>query len=121
MKMKHWQDAANLVLGLWLAISPWLIGYEAEAAATSNAVVVGVLVMAFASLEFFKVAAWEEWTSFGLGVWLAMSPWLLGFNGTIVAMYNALVVGVIIAALALWTLGTDRDIGGWWSKTTRTQ
>ena len=47
-----------------------------------------------------------------LGVWLAISPWLLGFNGFGAAMWNVLIVGIVVAVLALWTLGTDKDIGG---------
>lgn len=30
-------------------------------------------------------------------------------------MVNAVIVGALIAAMALWALGTDRDIGGWFS------
>ena len=40
---------------------------------------------------------------------------LLGFSALQVAMLNAVAVGVVIADLALWALGTDRDIGGWFS------
>lgn len=116
MKMKHWQDPLNLVLGLWLAASPWVLGYQAEITPTYNAVIVGAPIAVLALLELFKVTAWEEWTSFALGVWLAMSPWLLGFSGIAAAMSNALVVGIAVAALALWALGTDKDIGGWWSE-----
>lgn len=117
-KMKHWQDPINLILGLWLVASPWILGYDAENTATSNAVVVGVLIAALAALELFKLTAWEEWSSFALGVWLAISPWILGFNTLTVAMSNALIVGVAVAALALWALGTDKDIGGWWTPAT---
>ena len=59
--------------------------------------------------------AWEEWTNVVLGVWLAISPWVLGFSSHFAAMVNAVIVGVVVAALALWALGTDKDIGGWWS------
>jgi hypothetical protein len=114
-KMKHWQDPLNLVLGLWMIVSPWVLAYQAESAATTNAVVLGVLIAVLAALELFNVAAWEEWTNFVLGIWLAVSPWLLGFSATTAAMANALVVGIVVAALAIWALGTDKDIGGWWS------
>jgi hypothetical protein len=30
-------------------------------------------------------------------------------------MLNAVIVGVVVLALAIWALGTDKDIGGWWS------
>ena len=34
-------------------------------------------------------------------------------SGLEAAMVNAVVAGVVVAALAIWALGTDRDIGGW--------
>lgn len=114
-KMKHWQDPLNLVLGIWMIVSPWALAYQDETNAMQNALFVGVLVAALAAIELFKVQAWEEWTNFALGIWLAMSPWLLGFSGIVLATYNALIVGIAIAALALWALGTDKDIGGWWT------
>lgn len=119
-KMKHWQDPLNLVLGLWMIASPWALAYQSEATAMANALIVGGLVVILAALEVFKLKAWEEWTSFALGLWLAMSPWVLGFDVVVIAMANALIVGLVIAALALWALGTDRDIGGWWSHPTAT-
>lgn len=115
-KMKHWQDPLNLVLGLWLIASPWALAYQDEMTAMQNALFVGVLVVAMAAIELFKVQAWEEWTNFALGIWLAISPWLLGFSGVALATYNALIVGIAIAVLALWALGTDKDIGGWWTR-----
>jgi len=117
-KTKHWQDPTNLVLGLWMIASPWALGYQDAAMAMPNAVIVGGLIAILAALEVFKLKAWEEWTSFALGIWLAVSPWVLGFDIVTAAMANALIVGLIVAALALWTLGTDRDIGGWWSRPT---
>lgn len=120
-KMKHWQDPLNIVLGLWLAISPWALAYQDVPVAPGNAVVVGLLIALLAALEFFKVTAWEEWGNFALGIWLAISPWVLAFNAVTAATANALIVGVAVAAFALWALGTDKDIGGWWSHPTTTQ
>ncbi|HXF44490.1 MAG TPA: SPW repeat protein [Burkholderiaceae bacterium] len=115
MTVKHWQDPVNLVLGAWLIASPWALAHQAETAPTSNAVVLGVLIAAAAIWAMFRVMAWQEWANVVFGLWLIASPWILGFTGVTVALYNAVIVGIIVAALALWALGTDRDIGGWWS------
>jgi hypothetical protein len=118
MRVKHWQDPVNLVLGLWLIASPWVLGHAAEANPTWNAVVLGALVGVAALVALFRVMAWEEWTNVVLGLWLVISPWVLGFTGIAAAMWNAIIVGIIVAALALWTLGTDKEIGGWWKPAT---
>ena len=114
-RMKHWQDPVNLVLGLWLVVSPWVLAYTAEAQATGNAVAAGILIAGLALLAVYKVMAWEEWFSVALGLWLVASPWILGFSGVAAAMWSAVIVGLVVAVLALWALGTDREIGGWWS------
>lgn len=115
MSVKHWQDPANIVLGLWLVISPWILAYAMEMNAVWNAVIVGALVAALGAYELFEVKAWEEWTTVALGVWLVVSPWVLGFAMMPAAMWNAVAVGVAVASLALWALGSDKDLGGWWS------
>jgi hypothetical protein len=112
-KMKHWQDSVNLVLGLWMLVSPWLLAFQAEAKPMWNSVILGILIAAVALYALFQVFAWEEWANAVFGAWLLVSPWVLGFSG--VAMLNAVIVGVLVLALALWALGTDKDIGGWWS------
>ena len=114
MTVKHWQDPVNLVAGLWMLISPWVLGHQAETNPTWNAVIFGILIAAAAPFALFRVMAWEEWVSVAFGLWLVISPWLLGFSALVAAMWNAVIVGVIVAALALWALGTDKDIGGWW-------
>ena len=115
MKVKHWQDPVNLILGLWLLISPWALKYQAEQTPTWNAVIVGILIGAVAIYAMFQVMAWEEWVNIALGVWLIIAPWLLGFTESVNAMRNALLTGAVVAVLALWALATDKDIGGWWS------
>ena len=47
-QLKHWQDAVNLVLGAWLALSPWVLGHSGETVPTANAVMVGVALIAAA-------------------------------------------------------------------------
>jgi len=116
MELKHWQDAVNAVLGAWLVLSPWAIGYQGDLAATSNAVVIGVALVAAALGAILVPRAWEEWTEGALGLWLVVSPWVLGFSGG--ARVNAVVTGLVIAALALWTLMTDEDYKAWWRNRT---
>ncbi len=99
--MKRWQDWANLVLGVWLILSPWFLGFSGTPAAAWNAVVVGVVVALMALLHLRGGPMWEEWLNVLLGVWLILSPWLLGFSGVGNAMWNALIVGVLVGALAL--------------------
>lgn len=115
MKVKHWRDPISLIAGIWLAVSPWVLAYQAETRPAFNAVVAGALIALIAFYALFEVFAWQEWANLLLGVWLIVSPWLLGFSAMQTVMLNAVIVGALVAAMAFWTLATDRDIGGWFS------
>jgi hypothetical protein len=96
-------DVANLLLGVFLIASPWLFGFP-EGAASQNAALSGfvILVLSIAALTAFAV--WEEWLNLIVGLWVLVSPWLLGFAGT-AAMAVHVIVGAIVAVLAaieLW-------------------
>jgi uncharacterized membrane protein YczE len=99
--MRRWQDWANLVLGIWLILSPWILGYSATSAALWNALIVGVVVGLMAFLHLQNGPLWEEWVNVVLGVWLILSPWILGFSAQGNATWNAVVVGLLVGVLAL--------------------
>ena len=115
-QLKHWQDVANFVLGVWLALSPWALGYQGDATVMSTAVITGVVLMAVALGAIFVPRAWEEWTQAVIGVFLIASPWLLGFNDQQTVMRNAVITGIAVLALAAWTLLADRGEGTWTGK-----
>jgi hypothetical protein len=117
----RWQDWTNLILAIWLFISPWVlqfasgagaVGTPAETAAPGtalmaaawNAWIFGVVVAAIAAAGLVRAQEWEEWTNLVIGIWLVVAPWALGFGSNAVATWNTLVVGVLIFALAAWEL-----------------
>ena len=53
---RDWEEWINVVLGAWLAISPWALGI-ASGAARWNFVIVGVLVLALALYEIRDMQA----------------------------------------------------------------
>jgi len=40
---------------------------------------------------------WQDWASFALGLWLALSPWLAGYSEYHAATANAIFVGLALA------------------------
>jgi hypothetical protein len=102
---KHWEDWIGAFLGLWLLASPNVIPYG-ESAATQNAFLVGVLLLAIAFVEITTFRAWEEWINVILGAWLVVSPWVLG--ATLIATTNLVIVGLLVLALALYEIWDER-------------
>lgn len=98
-------DIANIVVGIALVLSPWVLGFAAEAAAAWNAWIVGALIALVAIGALVSFAEWEEWVNLVLGVWALVSPWLLGFAAVTAAVWVHVVAGLIVAVLAgleLW-------------------
>jgi heme/copper-type cytochrome/quinol oxidase subunit 3 len=112
-KVRHWQDPVNAIMGAWLILAPWALGFAKENLAMSNATVVGVLLLAVALGATFVPRAWEEWTEGLLGLWLIASPWVIGFTHVRDAMANAVVSGIVVALLALWALMSDEEYSDW--------
>ena len=105
----RWQDWASFALGLWLAMSPWMLGYSGEEGATANAAFVG---LALALGSHFEVSFDErsiEWFNLAAGLWLVTAPFVLAFDG--LPMANCVATGALVAALAASALSLDKEIG----------
>ncbi|MCY7370352.1 MAG: SPW repeat protein [Polaromonas sp.] len=109
----HWQDAVNALLGAWTVLSPWALGVQADPALTSNAVLVGLALIAVTMGAMLVPRAWEEWSEALVGLWLMESPWVAGFAGQRQAVLSALITGAAVVALAMWTLPSDPDYRNW--------
>lgn len=110
---KHWQDPVNALIGLGLFLSPWLFDFTNQSTAAANAALVGIVLMAVAIGATVVPRAWEEWTEAALGLWLVISPWVLGFADRMDIMRMTVGAGVVVLVLAAWTLATDKDYNGW--------
>jgi hypothetical protein len=93
-------DVVNLVLGAGLFFSPWLFGFAPEAAASWNAWLSGLVIAALAIAALAAFAEWEEWVNLIAGLWVAASPWLVGFAANVTAMRLHLIAGIAVAAVA---------------------
>lgn len=100
---KQWTDWTTWLLGIWLCLSPWTLLFEFEAPAVQNAVLIGALIILVELVELSIFRGWEEWINVAVGAWLIASTWVLGI-ATPSARINFVVVGVLVAALALYEM-----------------
>jgi len=111
----RWQEWAGFALGLWLAVSPWLVGYADNAPATANAAFVGLTLALASKLASHFEASFDEvageWLNLAAGLWLLGAPFVLGFMGPTAAAANCLTVGACVTALAASALQLDKEIG----------
>jgi hypothetical protein len=116
MKNTRWQDWVNLLLGIWLFISPWALAYAAEwPRAAWNAHIFGAAIVIFAAVAVYVPQVWEEWLNIVLGIWMIISPWILGFDSNRNVTANAVAVGVLVTALAVWAMARDQGFKRWWN------
>jgi hypothetical protein len=106
--MKRWRpesalDLYNLGLAIFLLISPWLFA-RANGTAAVDLRASGAVIAILSLAAIVAFANWEEWINLLLGLWLIVSPWVLGFAHTR-AMHFSIGVGATVAflaALELW-------------------
>lgn len=109
---RRWPDWANMALGVLIAASPWLVGYVGLGGATMNAIIIGFLVFALSALALTLLDRWEAYINALLGVWLLLSPWLLGFAIFDMAKFAHLFGGALVLAIAfleIWQGGAAAE------------
>jgi SPW repeat len=99
-----WTNSICMLAGLWLWISPFILGFSLGSHASANASVVGIFIGTFAMMAVATPQLWEEWAKVVLAVWLLISPWLLGFSHQSAATADILIVGVVVVVLSLWSM-----------------
>jgi hypothetical protein len=104
---REWQDWCNLFLGIWLCLSPWVLRFADDRAATENAVAVGFLIIVAEVFTFSMLRVLEEWINVVLGIWLVVSAWALEITA-LTAKVDLVVSGMLIALLALYEIWDAR-------------
>ncbi len=103
-------DVANLILGAFLFLSPWIFHFSAGVESWNAWAGGGVIaILSIAALSAF--AEWEEWLNLIVGLWILISPWALKFSGSTDAMRTDVIVGLIVAVIAaieLWMFHRSR-------------
>lgn len=104
MLEKKWFDWGNMVLGIWLVISPWLLGFSATASVLWSTLIVGLLVIGISAWGLYQPEKrYAEWINMILGVLLFIAPWGLGFTTMAAAAWNAWILGVLVALISVAT------------------
>jgi hypothetical protein len=58
---KAWEEAVSALLGLCTLLSPFVLGFSEHAAATANAVIVGILVGALGVWAMARDTDFQKW------------------------------------------------------------
>jgi hypothetical protein len=58
---KAWEEAVNIILGICLLLSPWVLAFTELENATANAAIVGILVVAFGVWAMLSDTDFQKW------------------------------------------------------------
>ena len=105
--------AVSALLATWLIVSPWLLRIPSGTLErpsidfTLNFVVIGALVLAASAMRLILEKTTPfNWLEAILGTWLIIAPWMFGYDAGDVQTWNCMAVGVAIASMAIFSLGS---------------
>jgi hypothetical protein len=105
---KAFIDLTKVACATVFVVAPWTFGFGS--AATWNACLSGGAIAISALVALAHEAEWERVTSLGLGLWVVLSPSVIGFVQDEIATVIHLLVGLAVTTLAATTLlGNGRN------------
>jgi hypothetical protein len=106
-------SGANLILGLWLIVAPFVLTFTGSGA-RGNDIILGIVIAVIAACRVFGAyrSAWLSWVNALLGIWVIISPWVLGFSGKAQPTWNNVIVGIAITILGVWSAVASQGFSG---------
>ncbi|MFC5954491.1 SPW repeat protein [Streptomyces pratens] len=102
-------DGPVFLLGLYCAVSPWILHYTTSqpALVTHNLIVgiaIGLLALGFtaAPARMYGLSG----AMCALGVWMIVSPWIVGTNPDAGVIWNNIIIGALTLLLGIMCVGT---------------
>lgn len=103
----------DVLAGIWLLISPFVLGFAAHQATTNN-VILGIVIGIIAAIRVLGAFNYPglSWLNAVLGLWVMLSPWILNFGQYAVPTTNNVIVGILVVLLAMWSALASTPPGG---------
>ncbi|MDK1342976.1 SPW repeat protein [Streptomyces sp. 378] len=102
-------DGPVFLLGLYCAASPWIVHYTASqpSLVTHNLIMgiaIGLLALGFTRAPERMYGL--SWAMCAIGVWMIISPWVVGENPDAGVVWNNIIIGALAVILGLVCAGT---------------
>ena len=106
---RRWEDWSFVVLGFVVAVSPVAAFSELPGRMVVNIVACGMLVLGVSLFEFVRRIPFHEFLHVTAGMWLAISAIALDYGTATHLRSGEIVLGLLIAMLALFEAWQDRS------------
>lgn len=102
-------DGPVFLLGLYCAASPWIVHYTtSQPDLVVHNLIVGIAI-ALLALGFTRAPERMyglSWAMCALGVWMIVSPWIVGESPDAGVVWNNIIIGALALVLGLMCIGT---------------
>ncbi|MFF9119910.1 SPW repeat protein [Streptomyces massasporeus] len=102
-------DGPVFLLGLYCAASPWIVHYTtSQPALVPHNLIMGIAIGLLA-LGFTRAPERMyglSWAMCALGVWMIISPWVVGESPDAGVVWNNIIIGALAVILGLVCAGT---------------
>lgn len=113
---KRWQDQLMVLIGVWLFVSPWVLGYPPDSTPAVNAYVAGAIIAVLAAFDLLKTYVWAVLLNIVVGVWVAVSPWLVDTVRDPGMTWSLVLAGIATIVLGVWELRSDPELHRQWTR-----
>lgn len=105
LQRARWASVANIVAGVWLIASPFVLRFQGDNIAQVNHIVIGVAVALIALVRASDPdhRIGMSWTNVILGLWMVVAPFVLGYQADNTAQTNSIIMGVVVIALGAFS------------------
>ena len=111
MTTRRWVDWVNVILGIWLIVSAWVLVLNAgDGSVVWSSWSAGGAIVALAAFSIHKPSVGADALVVIIGVWLVASPWMLGLSAQSSAATNAVIIGLLVICYGLWALRIDTRV-----------
>jgi len=95
----------NVIAGIWLIISPFVVGFSDLFNPMWNNIIVGIAVLILAGIRAADPArnVVLSWINFLLGIWLIISPFAFQVSASPRILWNNIILGIIVGLLGMWS------------------
>ena len=96
-----WKNSVELVIGLWLLLSPLALGFFSNPVASLVTILVATVVFFVSQLGLANQQPWEEWVNLIAAVVLIGAPWIFGYASIGAAVWNSVICGGLLVLLTV--------------------
>lgn len=96
-----WQDFVELCIASWVFVSPFMLGFFDNIAASLSCMFLGGLVISTSIFGMARERPALEWATVCLAVLLIASPWAFAYAQIATAMTNAVISGGLLIVFSI--------------------